>query len=645
MTPRERVGRARAALAAITSARSLLWGLAAALATYAVTGFLAGRGGAASAVCGLVGGTVTVAMLWQGRAVWSIDRTALWVEARAPQLQYALVTAIEPRAAPLDTLLEAYVQARLGPVIDQVDIGRIVFRAGARVLAWAAVGAVVGVVMVMVVPAAGRATLRIGRERPPLAGDATNRLATLVARVTPPAYTHRSPREIREPTIITSIVGSTIELDGRGASDGLRATVGTDSAAVAADGSGWRVRLTMPTHSRVLRLRDRGFERIVGLDAVPDNPPTVVLDQPARDSTLRTPHGTLVLDARAGDDIGLRDGYFELIISAGDEEGSFRSVEHRIGLVDFGDASHASLGARIDLATLGLSAGGRLSIRGVVRDDNTVSGPGIGTSETRTVRIAKAQEYDSVAVEGEPPPPLDSAYLSQRMVVARTRALRREAPRLPRDSVAHRADVLGDLEDQLRDRVQSLLNGPDEEEGGGPLVLPDWQRPLFDTALRALGDASGDLRGAKLTPALEPELVALRVMDRARAGNRLYLRGGSPTIVVNTERVRLSGHDKPDASPRTPEPPDDTAALAAVTRLETMARLAARAPSAMADSLAVLQVAVLSTWPAAAAALGDAVAAVRAQRDPHVALARARRAIVGAPSPPEGLPVWNGGGE
>jgi hypothetical protein len=640
MTPLDRVDRARAALAAITVARSLIWGVAAALATYAVAGFLAGRGGVPWAVSGMVGATVTVAMLWQGRAVWSIERTALWIEAHVPQLQYALVTAIEPRAAHV----QAHLVAQLGPVIDRVDLGRIVFRAGARVLAWAGLGAAVGAALVMLVPAAGRPTVPFGRDRQAITADVPNRLAALVAHVTPPAYTHQSPRDIGEPTIISSMVGSAIELVGRGPSDGVQATVGTDSAVVAIDGSGWRIRLTMPVHSRVVRLHDRGFERIVGLDPVPDNPPTVMLDRPARDSTLRSAHGMLVLGARAADDIGLRDGYFELIISAGDAEGSFRSVERRIGAVDFGDASHASIGAHIDLATLGLSAGGRLSIRGVVRDDNTVSGPGIGTSETRTFRIAKAEEYDSIAVEGEPPPPLDSAYLSQRMIVARTRALRRDARRLPRDTVAHRADVLSDQEDQLRERVQSLLNGPDEDEGGGPLVLPDWQRPLFDTALHALGDASGDLHGAKLAAALEPELVALRVMDRARAANRLYPRGGSSTIVVNTERVRLSGHDKPDASPRTPEPPDDTAALAAVTRLEIIARLAGRAPSAMADSLAVLQVAVLGPWPAAASALGDAVEAVRAHRDPHIAMARARRAIVGPPSSAAGLRTWDGGG-
>ena len=35
----------------------------------------------------------------------------------------------------------------------------------------------------------------------------------------------------------------------------------------------------------------------------------------------------------------------------------------------------------------------------VARDANNVTGPGIGVSETRSLRIARADEYDSVAVE------------------------------------------------------------------------------------------------------------------------------------------------------------------------------------------------------------------------------------------------------
>jgi hypothetical protein len=240
---------------------------------------------------------------------------------------------------------------------------------------------------------------------------------------------------------------------------------------------------------------------------------------------------------------------------------------------------------------------------------------------------------------------VDSAEITQRMIVARTQALRRDVLRLAKDTAARRAEMLSQQEERLSERVQSLLNGQDEDEGGGPLVLPDWQRPLFDTALRALGDAAAQLHAVRLASALGPELLALRVLDSARTGNRLYLRGGAPVVVVNTARVRLTGHDKPDAGPRTPEPPTDTAASVAVARLESIAALAAGAPAAAADSIAVFRVSIRSAWPSAAAALGEAVVALRAGRDPGASLARARGAIAGTPSVAQGLPPWDGGSQ
>jgi hypothetical protein len=298
-----------------------------------------------------------------------------------------------------------------------------------------------------------------------------------------------------------------------------------------------------------------------------------------------------------------------------------------------------------ELKKLGINVTGRIPVEAVAHDDNAVSGPGAGSSETRTFRIAAPGEYDSLAVEPGAPPPVDSAEITQRMIVVRTRALRQDVPRLHKDTAAQRAEMLSQQEERLSEGVQSLLNGQDEDEGGGPLVLPDWQRPLFDTALRALGDAAAQLHAVQLTAALVPELLALRVLDSARTGNRYYLRGSAPALVVNTARVRLTGRGTPDAAPRTPEPPADTAALSAVARLESIAALAVDAPAAAADSIAVFRVAIGGAWPSAAAALGDAAAALRARRDPAASLARARRVIAGAPSVAQGLAAWDAGSQ
>jgi len=573
--------------------------------------------------------------------VWSTERTALWIEARAPHLQYALVTAIDPRAA--------HVRDELARIAATVDIRGMLIRSGARALLRSGAAAGAAVVLLVAVPAGRPSDLAFRRTRAASAPAAPNRLSKLAAHVTPPSYAHQPARDVHDPAVISALVGSVIDISGHGPGAGLLATLGDDSVdvtpAAGTSAAQWDLRVTMPAHSRLMRLRDRDYERLVEFDAVADSPPSVVLGRPARDSTLRAARGVLRIDAQATDDIGLRDGYFELIVSAGNEEGSYRSVERKVGMASFADARQGAMAATIDLASIGLMAGGRLSVRAVARDDNALSGPGIGTSETRTIRIAAPGEYDSLAVEAGVPPPVDSAEVTQRMIVERTRALARAAGRLTRDTLLRHAERLSRQEDQLSERVQSLLNGQDEDEGGGPLVLPDWQRPLFDTALRALGDAAAELHTARLGSALVPELVALRVLDRARAGNRLYLRGGAPTVVVNTARVRLTGQDKPDAGPRTAEPPTDTAALAAIGRLDAVAQLARKAPQAAADSIAVLRIALTGAWPSAAAALEDAASALRASRDPAGSLARARRVIAGAPSVVQGLSAWDGGGE
>ncbi len=649
MTPLERVRSTRRMLAGLTVTTAVLWGVAAGLAAYAVVVLVVGRGVWALAAGAVIGVATLSVRLWRGRAVWSLERTALWVETRAPALEYALVTAIEPQAAD--------VVAQLTPRVERVAIGPLLRRSGVRVIGWAAAGLCVALVLVAALPARPIGMWRRqGSSAQPSAEVERNRLVPLTAQVTPPAYAHEATRELREPTTISALVGSTIVLTGRGDGAGIHGTAGGDSLMVATHGvgtsdAGWGMRLVMPAKAVAIRLTDRGFTRVVGLDPVIDNPPTVTLARPARDSTMRTAVGTLELEADATDDIGLTDGYFELIISAGEEEGSFTSTEKRVsgggvgGGGGSGNVRHVALRARLDLAALKLKPGGLLSIRAVAHDGNTVSGPGVGTSETRTLRLAKPQEYDSVAVEGAPPATLDSTYLTQRLIIIRTEALVRAAKHLTRDSVVHAAQTLADKEEQLNLKIYTSLHGVESPESKTDAqVLPESQRALFDTAYQALQDATNDLSVAEVKAAVAPEYVALHALDKARIAKRLYLRGTPPTIVVNINRVRLSGTEKADAAARLPGAPRDTAA-AVLSRLEQAAVLASRAPAAAADSLTLLRAEAVATWPAAGPALEDAVTALRAGRDASAALARARRAVVGPPRVGAGLGQWNGGAE
>ena len=102
---------------------------------------------------------------------------------------------------------------------------------------------------------------------------------------------------------------------------------------------------------------------------------------PARDSVLRTPAGRIPLAAEVNDDFGIASAAFEYIVSSGEGE-TFKFRSGTLGAVRPGQR-RASIAASLSLESLGLKPGDVVHIRAVARDGNTVTGPGIGTSDTR----------------------------------------------------------------------------------------------------------------------------------------------------------------------------------------------------------------------------------------------------------------------
>jgi hypothetical protein len=467
--------RVRLAFAGAVGMTAVLWGTAVAL--------LAGRRApAVGIVCGIA---VAAALLWRGRHAWSVPRVALWVEERVPTLQYAFVTAVEC--------------GRDAPVVVGPMVRRAVFRSMVPALAAA--------LFAVLLP-------RGARDRGAGTGalSLTSRLAALTVHVTAPAYAKVPGRTLSDPTTIPALAGSRIAIDGL---------------------HGWDTAFVMPASPAVERLIDRRFTRTIVLQPIADAPPAVVLTAPARDSVIKEPaSGTLSLSADASDDIGLATGYFEYLITSGEEEsGGVKAREARTGRVTFDDAKHGPLHARLRLDSLGLASGDLLSVRAVVFDGNTVSGPGKGVSETRSIRILSRQVYDSLALEAEPPEGVDTA-------------------------------------------------------------------------------------------------------DKVDVGNRLYLRGAPPPIVVDVNGVRLHGTGTPEVSRRT--------AGAALTtlwgRFSRAVDLLDRVGGPGTDSLAVLR--AEATDSALASALDDALAALHAGGDPRPALLRARQAIIGTPTVSGALSAW-----
>jgi hypothetical protein len=135
---------------------------------------------------------------------------------------------------------------------------------------------------------------------------------------------------------------------------------------------------------------------------------------------------------------------------------------------------------------------------------------------------------------------------------------------------------------------------------------------------------------------------ALAAIQRARKAERLYLRGAPPRVVIDLDKARLKGKDKGSSSTRRPITAADSAERARADRFTRIVELAAADPRAATDSLLVLRIDALNEAPAFAAALSDAAAAMRRgdAGAATTALARARRALVGAPAARDTLSRW-----
>ena len=689
MSARERVVRTRAVLAITALLASLIRGAAVAALLFVVAGALDWAVGldrsarvAAVPTALSLGTLVAVVSLWRARHALDLEAVALWIEERMPVLRYALVTALEPCAA----------GAALPDLEHQV-----------RRVRWAtpvlrsASWAVGGPSMLLIAALAVRSALPAGvvsRIETPRAGDSlehprsaavagANRLTPLVATVTPPAYTRGKVVTLEEPSSIDALASSGVRLEGRGSFVGITAAVGKEALAVTGSAERWSVIFAMPPRPAAVRLGDGSASRVIVLEPQLDSAPVVTLTAPARDTVFREARGMLPLAASATDDIGLTALWLEYIVSSGEGE----SFTFRSGVA----ARRAARGARtvrlegaLRLDSLTLRPGDMIHMRAVAVDGNTATGPDTGVSETRVLRVARAGEYDSLALEGAPPPDPDASALSQRMLIQLTEELQRKRPRLARKVVVEESRRIGADQARLRKRVGDVIfsrlgEGEGEGEGGEesnvttprPSMSPEEllraaeaatggeaartldfegdetpvvavNRPLLE-AYNAMWAAGRELETGEPGAALPHMRVALAAIMRAREAERLYLRGRPAEVVVDLAKVRLAGDiDSAGAVVRAPRSRLSSSAAGRAARLDAALLTLRVDPAAALDSLALLRVEALSEAPALAAELAVAVDSLRAGKDATAPLARARRAAAGAPLVSAHASEWGG---
>lgn len=693
--PATRVGATRAVLGVTALARALLWAAAVAALSWSAVGLLDWAVGlplaarrAAPVLAASLGAVAGLIALWRAGAVWSRAAVALWIEERTPALRYSLVTAIErvPRAE--------QVTLELGRVISHARWGGAVAAAVGRALAAPVVVTAIAAATGLMLPrgiVARITTPRVGDVLArPAAGfaGAGHRLAPLVAIITPPQYTGLPSTTTDNPSRIGALSASSVQVEGRGDPGGLIARLGDGPLQVTGADGRWHVIFAMPARPAALRMRDGASERLIALEPRLDSAPLVTLGAPAADTVVPGPTGTLRLEARATDDFGLVDFWLEYIVSSGEGEAfTFRSGLVRRMAVH--GARRGVLTAPLRLDSLGIKPGDVVHVRAVATDGNLAAGPDTGLSETRTIRVARAGEFDSVAVEPAPPPAAAQSEASERMLIQRAESLERRRASLPRATLLGEATRLAQDQGRVRRRVGGLVFarlvgrggvGHDQaaEESGDTLapstLTPDEllraanastnigaraldfegdetpvvaaSRPLLE-AYNAMWDAEralgvGDVRGA-----LPYMYLALAAVERARQAERLYLRGGAVAAIVDVARVRLSA-SVADAAPAPRAPRAGVGdVVRRARRLDAALAALSAHPAAAADSLLLLRLDVLDTNAPLANALGVAVDALRSGRDATAALAAARRLAAGGLAAGGGAtraasPEWSG---
>ena len=347
-----------------------------------------------------------------------------------------------------------------------------------------------------------------------------------------------------------------------------------------------------------------------------------------------------------------------------------------------------SLGTTLDLGALKLKPGDLMHVRLTAHDGNTLSGPLLGSSETRTIRIPRPDERDSVAIEQLPPSPVDKSVLSQRQLLMLTQRLVARMPSIDRPTMLAESQRIGSDQARLRKQVsdivfarlgdnpsgehahyagdghehsaadlaaqstpESVLKAADAATGGAGSLLDSHgdetpvvavNRPLLE-AYNAMWDASRALQGGVPRDAIEPMKRALAAIQRARSAERIYLRGTPPAAVVDLAKIRLIGTDAANFEKRhalNALPPTERRIAERVLRALA---LTGAGDSAAVDSLRLVRLDALGGSPQLAAAIGDAIDAMEHRRDATSALLRTRRLALAPWRRRDAASLWLGG--
>jgi hypothetical protein len=579
---------------------------------------------------------VTAIGIRRARHAWTPVTTAGLIESRVPGLDNLLVTFVELARTPerASGRMREEVARQAADRAERVRPAEIAPTGQAvAALVLVALGTI-GVVWSAVGVREGRLTGEVGWPAP-------IGIASVRARVTPPAYLGMAPRESENPERIEVPAGSTVRLEV----DTAAPLAWIEDPVVGARpfapfGEGRFALEWTPAGTTTLVIVAgtttgvAAHSRLLGITVLPDGAPHVRIVTPGRDLAFTTPERMVDVVVEATDAEGLRDLEIRFIRMSGSGE-AFDFSEGRVPLqVERTSVGEWRARARWSLGALGLEDGDSLVYRAVVRDSNPAAD--WVTSESFTIDVGKRLEF---AGAGFAVPDEDRRYaISQQMVIVETERLQAERAKHSADQWTEQTRMLAVEQRMVRAEVVFLSGGEVQDEVAEAEHSDELQEGRFENAgraemLRAMNDmsrAEARLNAGDTSGALVFERSALQALQRAFDRRRYFLRTLPERSRIAMTR-RLTGARRDARSSTRMAPPEAVDRLA--TERALMADLSAiaadgRAPAPSVVARLASVDAAADEWRALALALASAGAPEARQEAARTAMnavaARAR---------------------
>ncbi|HWP44110.1 MAG TPA: hypothetical protein VNO14_12780, partial [Blastocatellia bacterium] len=395
-------------------------------------------------------------------------------------------------------------------------------------------------------------------------GDLVEELRLLL---TPPAYTRRGASVQVDDGNIVALEGTRAEIvikTGRAGSIAFLSLGGADDVPMSGDGLTGRKASFIVKEDSSYRVTvqagpdtDSKWEGLYSIKAIKDGPPDVHIIQPASDLLFSSEEipSSLSIRIRAKDEFEVSSMKLRYIKATGEGDSSqFESGEIRLRAV--ADAEGAWRGAAsLNLEEIGLGPGVSVVLQAEATDNNTLTGPSTGFSESIIIQAAEP-EKQKIEVDDLSPNELLRFQTSQRMILIKTERLHRQRGRLSSEEFLARSNEIAVEQRRFRESFNEFSDlepaheheagegraGEEAEPEGHNAALPEipsggsQSARSMIKAIRAMWRAEAELRVASTATAIEFEKEALLHLKAAQNGLRYFAQIASKAEPIDLKR-------------------------------------------------------------------------------------------------------------